>query len=64
MKITVAYIALNYEIQPIQDRPPNLIIGDLIIPPRNATIKVRRRKTLVPGHHAHTHTQTAEINYD
>ena len=57
MKMTVAYIALNYEIQPIHNRPSNLILGDMIIPPRNVTMLAR-------GHYAHTHTQPAEIFYD
>lgn len=47
MKITVAYIALNYEIQPIKDCPSNLVIGDVIVPPKNVIINVRRRRILV-----------------
>lgn len=44
MKMTLAYIALNYEIQPIVDRPPNTIIGDCIVSPQSVKIKIRRRK--------------------
>lgn len=44
MKITLAYIALNYEIQPIADRPPNMIIADVIVAPQNVKLKMRRRK--------------------
>lgn len=44
MKLTLAYIALNYEIQPIVDRPPNQIVGDCIVAAQNLKLKIRRRK--------------------
>ena len=47
MKMTLAYIALNYEIQPVNNglrRPSNMIIGDVIVPPQDVMIKVRRRR--------------------
>lgn len=44
MKMTLAYIALKYEIQHIKDRPANMVIGDVLVPPQNVNIKVRRRR--------------------
>lgn len=45
MKMGLAYIALNYEIQQIKERPVYLILGDCVIPPRNVNLRVRRRKS-------------------
>ncbi|KAL8793676.1 MAG: hypothetical protein Q9195_003725 [Heterodermia aff. obscurata] len=44
LKLLVAYITLNYEIQPVAKRPENIILGDSIVPPRSFKIKVRRRR--------------------
>ncbi|KAK4694552.1 hypothetical protein P7C71_g3051, partial [Lecanoromycetidae sp. Uapishka_2] len=44
MKLVVAYIVINYDIQPLKERPHNWVFGDSMIPSRTATIKVRRRK--------------------
>lgn len=44
MKLTLSYIALKYEIQHLKNgRPTNYIIGDVIVPPHNVKITVRRR---------------------
>ncbi|KAL8797974.1 MAG: hypothetical protein Q9182_007066 [Xanthomendoza sp. 2 TL-2023] len=48
LQLMVAYITLNYDIQPLGHRPVNLVFGDSIFPPRGTTIKVRRRKSEVP----------------
>ncbi len=44
LKLVLAYITLNYDIQHMQQRPLNRIFGDSIIPSRTATMMVRRRK--------------------
>ena len=40
----LAYITLNYDIEPLNKRPLNDYHGDFNIPSQSATIKVRRRK--------------------
>lgn len=45
MKMGLAYIAMNYEIEHIKERPANPIWGDCIIAPRNVNLRVRRRKS-------------------
>lgn len=42
LKLMIAYIALNYDIQPVEKRPPSIIIGDANIPSFSYCIKVRR----------------------
>ena len=44
LKLMLAYVALNYDIQHIGKRPLNFVFGDSIIPSPTATMKVRRRK--------------------
>ncbi|KAL8377290.1 hypothetical protein RB595_008126 [Gaeumannomyces hyphopodioides] len=44
LKLTLAYIALHYEIQPIAERPPNKWFVGSIAPPMWETLKIRRRK--------------------
>ncbi|KLU85579.1 hypothetical protein MAPG_04602 [Magnaporthiopsis poae ATCC 64411] len=44
MKLTLAYIALHYEIQPIAERPPNKWFVGSMAPPMWDTLKIRRRK--------------------
>ena len=46
MKLTLAYIALHYEIAPIKVRPPNTIVGDCIVAPRNLNVRMRRREVV------------------
>lgn len=43
MKLMVAYITLNYDIQSIDKRPPSTVFGDANIPSMSAYIRVRRR---------------------
>ncbi|KAH7051105.1 cytochrome P450, partial [Macrophomina phaseolina] len=42
MKLTLAYIALQYEVKPLPERPPNYKVGDTYFVPA-AKIEVRRR---------------------
>lgn len=44
LKLLLAYVALNYDVQPLEKRPLNRIFGDSILPSQSATISVRRRK--------------------
>jgi hypothetical protein len=43
LKLTLAYIALNYEIKPIPSRPENKWFVGSSGPPLDATICIRRR---------------------
>lgn len=44
LKLMLAYVTLNYDIQYIAQRPVNRVFGDSIIPSPTATMMVRRRK--------------------
>ena len=44
LKLMLAYVTLNYDIQHIGQRPVNQVFGDSVIPSRTATMMVRRRK--------------------
>ena len=44
LKLLLAYITLNYDVNPFDKRPANTVFGDTNIPPMSARIKVRRRK--------------------
>ena len=46
MKLMLAYIVLNYDVQHIAQRPANVVFGDTLVPSRSATMKVRRRKQI------------------
>ena len=43
LKLLLAYIFLNYDIEPLKERPMGLHIGDQVLPPMKACIRVRRR---------------------
>ena len=43
MKLLLAYMVMNYEIQPLESRPPNSWIGSSSVPPMKARVKVRRK---------------------
>ncbi|CAG7916207.1 unnamed protein product [Penicillium olsonii] len=45
LKLFLAYIIMNYDIEPIKERPLNIIAGSLMFPPPGATIRLRRRET-------------------
>ncbi|KAI9375930.1 hypothetical protein BJX61DRAFT_492576 [Aspergillus egyptiacus] len=44
IKLLLAYVTIHYDIQPLKERPLNQVLGDHVIPPRQTTILVRRRK--------------------
>jgi cytochrome P450 len=43
LKLLLAYMVLNYDIEPLEKRPEGKWIGQVTIPDMKATIKVRRR---------------------
>ena len=44
LKLMLAYVTMNYDIQYIAQRPLNRVFGDAIVPSDTATMTVRRRK--------------------
>lgn len=44
MKMMLAYMVMNYEMELFKDRPPNVWAGQTSLPPMKATVKVRRRE--------------------
>lgn len=44
IKMLLAYIIMNYDIEPKAARPANRCVGQTIVPPLKATLSVRRRK--------------------
>jgi len=46
VKMMLAYMVMNYDIEPLAARPPNSWFGQMCIPPTKATIRVRRKKEL------------------
>lgn len=44
MKLTLAHVALYYEIERLESRPENLWFVSSMAPPFSQTIRVRRRK--------------------
>ena len=43
LKMILAYVSLNYDIEAVTAPAPMKVIGDAALPPMSATIKVRRR---------------------
>ena len=43
LKILLAYMVMNYEIEPLKTRPPNKWLGPTCLPPMKATIRIRRK---------------------
>ncbi|KAM4065657.1 cytochrome p450 [Hirsutella rhossiliensis] len=43
MKVMIGYILVNYEIEPLDNRPSNSIVGQTIVPPLEVKIRVRRK---------------------
>lgn len=43
MKSLMSYLLINYDIEPLKERPLNMIVGDLQFPPPSVNIRVRRR---------------------
>ncbi len=44
LKLLLAYMVLNYDIEPLKERPSGRWVVNNILPPMKATINVRRRK--------------------
>ncbi|KAE9389808.1 cytochrome P450 [Gymnopus androsaceus JB14] len=44
IKMILAHLLLNYDVQPFDSRPPNISIGDISVVPVKATMMVRRRE--------------------
>ncbi|KAB8213695.1 cytochrome P450 [Aspergillus novoparasiticus] len=44
MKLIIGYILMNYDIEPLEKRPVNSVVGQTIIPQLDVKIRVRRRK--------------------
>ncbi|KAE8377155.1 cytochrome P450 [Aspergillus bertholletiae] len=44
MKLIIGYILMNYDIEPLDQRPVNSIVGQTIIPQLNVKIRLRRRE--------------------
>lgn len=44
MKMLLAYMVMNYEMELFKTRPPNVWAGQTSLPPMKATIKVRRKE--------------------
>ena len=47
LKMLLAYMVMNYEVQYLPQRPPNTWFGPMVIPPMKATIKVKRKEGTV-----------------
>ena len=43
IKIILAYILLNYDIEPLQTRPERKWMGEVILPPMKQTLRIRRK---------------------
>ncbi|SCV51656.1 uncharacterized protein FFB14_12125 [Fusarium fujikuroi] len=43
LKLILAYVIMNYDVEPMAKRPSNYWVGGLILPLRDTKIKVRRR---------------------
>ena len=44
LKLMLSYMLLNYEFEPLSERPESKWIGSSLVPPTTATIKIRRRQ--------------------
>ncbi|PIG83550.1 ferulate-5-hydroxylase [Aspergillus arachidicola] len=44
MKLIIGYILMNYDIEPLEKRPMNSVVGQTIIPQLDVKIRVRRRE--------------------
>ena len=43
LKLLIAHFVLNYDVESLATRPPNTPLGDVMIPPLKATMRVRRK---------------------
>lgn len=44
LKMLMAYMLMNYDIEYLSARPANFVLGPINVPPPGATIHVRRKK--------------------
>ena len=44
IKMMLAFILMNYDVEPFEKRPENKVFGSVVVPPMKSTIRVRRRK--------------------
>ena len=44
LKLLIAHMIMNYDIQPLAKRPPNIWLGGLVFPPMKATLRIKRRQ--------------------
>lgn len=44
LKLLLAYMVMNYDIEPLKERPGNTWVGTTMLPPTKACINVRRRE--------------------
>lgn len=49
MKIMLAYLVINYDVEAIGPQPSMKVIGDAALPPFSAEIKIRRRIVAANG---------------
>jgi hypothetical protein len=47
LKMLLAYIVMNYEVEVLKERPENMWLGTSIIPNPKAGLRVRRREGTV-----------------
>lgn len=47
LKMTMAYMLMNYEIEYLPKQISNFVLGPINVPPPSAAIKIRRRATEV-----------------
>lgn len=45
LKVIIGLLLIRYDFEPLQERPKPTEIGEVIIPPEKATVKIRRRET-------------------
>jgi len=43
LKMCLFYLLTHYDVEPIAQRPPNMWIGNSIVPPMKGTIRMRRK---------------------
>ena len=43
LKMFLAYMLMNYDVEPLAERPPNKWMGAVVLPPMKATLRVKRK---------------------
>lgn len=44
MRVMLGYLLLNYDFEPLEEKPKMIQIGEVIIPSEKTTVKMRRRR--------------------